>query len=231
MTNLNLLSGRVIDLSLPLSSETGIYPGDPNISISSARTMEKNNINILSMNMSTHNGTHLDAAYHQLSEGVTLDAIPAEHYINRATKVDLTGSPGGCAEKNGIKYKREIDAACLSRHINRMIGSSAAVLYTGYGKVIQSGQIDTDFPYLTRDAAELIVERHPELRVLGIDSVTVDAHKQKVAHHTMFKGIPDLIIAETMVNLDQLPQWFTLLTVPLLVEHSDGSPCRALAIV
>ena len=29
-----------------------------------------------------------------------------------------------------------------------------------------------------------------------------------------------------MVNLEVVPEWFTLLALPLLIDHSDGAPAR-----
>lgn len=218
---------NIVDLSLPLSRTTPVYPGDPAIDLKEAKTIEKDRVNILSLKISTHHGTHFDAPFHQLGDGRTLDSFPPEYFVNKALKIDLTKTKEGVAKKAGIKYKQVITEKDLMPHDPHIRRAEALVLYTGYGRLLQEGLIDTDFPYLTGEAANY-VHYFDNLRLIGIDSPTIDAYHEKAAHHGLFAR-PDVLVVETMVNLEVVPEWFTLLALPLLIDHSDGAPARVLA--
>ena len=86
------------------------------------------------------------------------------------------------AEKAGIKYKQVITEKDLMPHDPHIRRAEALVLYTGYGRLLQEGLIDTDFPYLTGEAANY-VHYFDNLRLIGIDSPTIDAYHEKAAHH------------------------------------------------
>jgi arylformamidase len=221
---------KMIDLSLKLENDMAIYPGDPPIDITSLRTMEKDRVNMLGLNMSTHHGTHLDAPRHQLAEGESLDTLPLNMYINRAMKIDLVPVEEGprVKQKEGILYHQIITAEDLNPFAEKWAWVKAIVICTGYGRVLLKGKADRGFPYLDVSAAELLAG-YKNLEIVGIDSLSVDAPGEKIAHHTLF-GSKNRLLLETLVGLDQLPLNFTLCCFPLSIKNADGAPCRAIGL-
>jgi len=149
----------------------------------------------------------------------------------RAFKIDIIEQD---SEKFGIPYKKIITKQDLEQHEDKLKQAQAVIINTCYGKIIQivsdgKGKIDKDFPYLSKDAAEFLSLF--DLKLIGIDSLTVDAYKENIIHQLLFKKNPDLIILETLVNLENAPEEFTLNCAPLKIKDSDGSPVRAYAVV
>ncbi len=80
---------KIVDLSLKLRKNMAIYPGDPQIDIQPIKTIAKDNVNMLSVKLGTHNGTHMDAPRHHIQTGYSLDRFPPSYFVNKAMKIDL----------------------------------------------------------------------------------------------------------------------------------------------
>jgi kynurenine formamidase len=94
--------------------------------------------------------------------------------------------------------------------------------------VIESSQVDLDFPFLDGAAAEFLAG-FSNLKIIGIDSITFDAHGQNTAHHRIFNGKGNVVLLETIIGVRHLPETFTLFCLPLHIREADGAPCRAYA--
>ena len=224
---------QIIDLSVELSSYTGVYPGDPDIKVEQALDINKDKINVKKFTLATHHGTHIDVASHQVKGGRTLDNFSLKNFVNiKVLKIDICGCD---SEKSGIAYKKVITRQDIEGYEDKLKGKQGVVINTGYGKVIQSvanekdKDIDEDFPYLSEEAAKYLSSFN--LKLIGIDSLTVDAYRENKIHQLLFKKNPELAIVETLVNLENAPEEFTPNCAPLKIKNSDGSPVRAYAVV
>jgi len=223
---------KIIDLSVELSNDTGVYPGDPDIEIKQALDINKDGVNVKKLTIATHHGTHIDVADHQV-KGKTLDEHGLKNFVGlEVFKVDVREYD---SEKFGIPYKREITKQDLEQYEDKIKGKEGVIINTGYGKVIQAvandkdKKIEKDFPYLSEEAAEYLSSL--DIRSIGIDSPAVDAHNEHKVHHLLFNKNPDLVIVETLVNLENCPEEFRLHCAPLKIKEGDGSPVRAYAVV
>ena len=85
----------------------------------------------------------------------------------------------------------------------------------------------TEFPDLTPEAAQLLVECGVEL--VGVETGSVDFHPNDT--HIVLLG-HDVLIIECLTNLDRIPtREFLFSATPLNLEGRDGSPVRAMAIL
>ena len=76
---------RTYDITLTISPDLVVWPGDPPIELERVSKIEdgaKSNISRLSM--SAHTGTHIDAPYHFLENGGTVEDIPIKFLTGRA---------------------------------------------------------------------------------------------------------------------------------------------------
>ncbi len=221
---------NIIDLSLKLHNDMAVYPSDPPINITQRSSMPDDSVNMLELNMSTHHGTHIDAPFHQLADGQSLDEFPPHKFVvGRTLKLDLAPEEAdpNTNQKEGVLYRQLITAADLDTYTERLAWVEGVVLHTGYGRVLLKNRVDRDYPRLDIAAAEMLAD-FKNLKVIGIDSLSVDAMGEHKVHHIWFAE-PDRWLVESMVCLDQLPLSFTLCCFPLLIENADGSPCRAIA--
>ncbi len=91
---------KIIDLSHPIHTATPPWPGSPSVEITSldrARlsTPETRHSNSSRFAMNIHCGTHMDAPFHFIDDGRTIDSMPLERMYGRATLVRLPGKGPG----------------------------------------------------------------------------------------------------------------------------------------
>ena len=81
---------KLYDISLPISNDLPVWPGDPSVSLMMTRSILKgDHCNITKIQMGVHAGTHIDAPYHFLEDGATTDAIPLETFIGPCFVVEI----------------------------------------------------------------------------------------------------------------------------------------------
>lgn len=69
-----------------------LYPGDEAPSFERTLQIAKQDIvNLTVFRMCAHNGTHIDAPYHFMEEGKTVDQISLDHFIGHCTVIEHEG--------------------------------------------------------------------------------------------------------------------------------------------
>ena len=76
---------ELIDLSHPMEHGQQTFPMDPKLSIISHGNTTTLKYNITQIVMSSHQGTHLDAMYHFLDDGKTLDQMPLDWFYGKTS--------------------------------------------------------------------------------------------------------------------------------------------------
>ena len=71
---------KLIDLSHPMEHGQQTFPMDPKLSIVPHGNTTTLKYNITQIVMSSHQGTHLDAMYHFIDDGKTLDQMPLDWF-------------------------------------------------------------------------------------------------------------------------------------------------------
>ena len=93
-----------------------VYPGDPMPEKTEIASMEKGALyNLTALRMCAHNGTHIDAPFHFIKDGKTVDALSLETLIGKAFVAEHHGIvTAEDAEK--IKEKaQKLDAQSANR--------------------------------------------------------------------------------------------------------------------
>src|SRR5215831_11321171 len=134
---------RIYDVTVTISNDLPVYPGDPPIHIERTQSLEKGDIARVShMSFSTHIGTHIDPPYHFMKDGIPLAQAPIEVFIGPARVIDV----GEVAS---------IDAVLLStfdlKGVTRVIFKSRNSRFWRETKEFQK-----EFVYLETDAAEAL---------------------------------------------------------------------------
>jgi len=147
---------ELVDLSVPIVTGMPVYPGDPEVTIGPALTAARDGVNVLAVHMGSQSGTHVDAPYHLDDALPDLDALPLERFAGPAHVVDARGaaprSPIGPEALEGVTGRIVLVATGWSAHW----GTPAY----------------PEHPYLTEEAARLLVERG--VHTVGIDALSVD---------------------------------------------------------
>jgi len=204
---------QLIDLSHPLAHGQAVFPGDPAIEILARHPA---GYRITELRLSTHQGTHLDAPFHFFDDGVTVDRIPLDRLYGPASLIDF----GPLAPGAPITVDMLRPHAALFR-------PGARVIYrTGWDRLFGRPEFFVNYPSLTLEAARWIAAQR--IALLGMDTPGPSEDWLEV-HRALLAA--EIVIVESLANLDQLPPAFTFIGFPLKIEGRDGSPIRAVAEV
>src|SRR5262245_46424137 len=81
---------KLYDITVPISNDLPVYPGDPAIQINRVMSLEKGDIARVShVSFSTHVGTHIDPPYHFIDDGKPADELPLDIFIGKARVIDV----------------------------------------------------------------------------------------------------------------------------------------------
>jgi len=204
---------HIYDITAPLSSALPVYPGDPEVTITPlARLQWGDAANVSRLVLSSHTGTHLDAPRHFFAEGLTIDGLDL-HVLMGPARV--------CAFPQVTTHLTADDLRQLG-----LAGTKRLLLQTPNAALWQKTGFQTNYVALTESAACLLVEMGVQL--VGIDYLSVDAfERQDFPVHRILLGAGVLVLEG--LDLRAVPPGdYELLALPLLLQHGDGAPVRAI---
>jgi kynurenine formamidase len=216
---------RVVDLSVVLEEGMQIYPGDPEVTISEAATLESDGVNLLALHIGSHSGTHVDAPYHFVADGPTLEQCDLRLFTGRGVIVDLTGH----------EPRQPITRGDLHPYEDRLGAGTIVALRTDWSARFFGTDTYFDHPYLEPEACERLLElgaRTVAIDALNLDETTVPGHgTEAFPCHLRFLGAGG-IFAENLTNLGAVDFDEPVLSLlPIrLGGDADGAPCRAVAL-
>lgn len=188
---------------------------DPKLSIVPHSTTQTLKYNMTQVSMATHQGTHLDAMYHFVNDGKTIDQMPLEWFYGEATVLRIPKFAG-----------EEITLADLQKHEENLQPEAKVIYETGWSRQFGTEGYFSEFPSLTLEAARYLASR--KIRMLGMDTPTPSRDWYEV-HHILLGA--EIVVVEGLTNLDQAPDRFVFSGFPLNFKGRDGSPIRAVALV
>ena len=82
---------KIYDLSQEVFS-CEVYPGDPKPERRVLNSIEKGDLyNLTEFSMCAHNGTHIDAPFHFIKDGKTVDEVCLESFVGMSYVVEHKG--------------------------------------------------------------------------------------------------------------------------------------------
>jgi len=212
----------VIDLSHPIRTGMTVFPGDPEVRVEPALSIADAGVSVLSVELGSHTGTHIDAPSHTVEGGATIDAVDLGRLIGPARVVDVSGLPP--------RTRISVDDV---REALREVGPGDIVLFrTGWSaRFDEPGYVD--HPFLDAGIASALLDAG--VTVVGVDALNpdetvADDPAPALPFHGVFLGAGGLII-ENLTGLDRVtaraPRFVGL---PLPIAGGDGAPLRAVII-
>lgn len=198
------------DISLTLSSDTVGWLGAPPCELLERRRMRRGDPNNASaLRMSAHAGTHIDAPFHFVPDGATIDALPLEIFI-------------GPALVQAVEAERYITKA----HVDAMdLQGEVRVLFkTRNSQLLKRSTFDPDFVAFSEEAAQALVAQG--IKLVGLDYLSVAHADEQIPVHRAFLD-PGVVLLEGIDLSEVPPGRYELICVPLRLRGADGAPCRA----
>jgi arylformamidase len=201
---------KIIDVTVPLSGAVPVFPGDPRFHMEFPhRISEGEPYNVARVTLGAHSGTHVDAPFHFLADGATVDQLPLEIMMGKARVVEVS-------VRESIA-RADLESLNLAEDLRVLI------------KTRMSGQLrnpvfQEDFVYLTPDAATYLVQAG--IKLVGIDYLSIEKYGSKdfAAHRTLLKA--GVVIIEGLDLSDVAPGEYEMTCLPLKVAGADGAPAR-----
>ena len=181
-----------------------VYPDDPRPKKKVLKSMEKGEVyNLTAFDMCAHNGTHIDAPFHFIKDGKTVDEIGIEPFVGMAF----------VAEHHGIVTAD--DAVEIIEKAKKQ-GADAVK------RILLKGDAEVSL-----EAAKIFASS--DILLLGNESQTIGPLNAPMAVHLVLLGA-DVILLEG-IRLSEVPEGvYFLSAAPLNLSGADGSPCRAVLI-
>jgi len=201
---------KIYDISLNLSAQTVHWVTSQPFELIERKRMTRGDANnSSSMHTSVHAGTHVDAPFHFVPDGATIESLPLVIFMGpaRVCAVDVAGQITA------------VDIAGLN-----LLDEKRVLFKTRNSSLLQKPSYDPGFVAFSADGAKALVDAGVQL--VGLDYLSVARADEQVPVHRAFLD-HGLVLLEG-VDLSAVPPGrYELICLPIKIAGSDGAPCRA----
>ena len=194
---------KVYDISQEVFS-CKVYPNDPMPEKIVLKSMQKGDVyNLTAFNMCAHNGTHIDAPFHFIKDGKTIDEICLEAFV-------------------GMAYVTEHHGLVTGNDATKIIEKAKKQNLEASKRILIKGEVEVSL-----EAAKVFASS--DILLLGNEPQTVGPQNSPMAVHLTLLGA-NVVLLEGIRLGDVYEGVYFLNAVPLNLSGADGSPCRAVLI-
>ncbi len=208
---------RLHDISVTVTSKLPTWPGDPKVELERVEKIEDGaNANVSRVAMGVHTGTHVDAPFHFLEDGTTVDTLPLDILIGSVQVVDL-------GDQVDLITADVLQKASIIRGVSRIL------FKTRNSKIWERGETEfqTGFVGISADGAEYLVSKG--IQLVGIDYLSIAPYKNSRPTHQILLKAKVIIIEGLDLSKIQAGV-YQLVCLPLKLGGSDGAPARTVLI-
>ena len=181
-----------------------VYPNDPMPEKIVLKSMQKGDVyNLTAFNMCAHNGTHIDAPFHFIKDGKTIDEICLEAFV-------------------GMAYVTEHHGLVTGNDATKIIEKAKKQNLEAAKRILIKGEVEVSL-----EAAKVFASS--DILLLGNEPQTVGPQNSPMAVHLTLLGA-NVVLLEGIRLGDVYEGVYFLNAVPLNLSGADGSPCRAVLI-
>ena len=191
---------KIYDISQEVFS-CNVYPGDPQPERQVMLQIQEGAVcNLTAFRMCAHNGTHVDAPYHFLNDGKTIDQVDLKRFVGYAFVAQHEGEITAADAEAMLEKARSLD----SEAAKRILVKGPAVM--------------------TEEAAAVFAEAG--ILLFGNESQTVGPENAPMKVHRKMLGA-EIVLLEGIRLADVEEGVYLLNAAPLNLGGADGAPCRA----
>lgn len=200
------------DVSLDLTAELPIYPGNPGYTRALATSIAHGApANVSLFSMGAHTGTHVDAPVHLYDGRGGIETLPLDTLLGPCLVVEAEPGPNG-----------ELGPSALpADHPGRVMFKTRNSLHWSVG----DRDFDPDFVSVGIALAERIVEAG--VRLVGVDYLSVAPFHAPASHPVHHLLLGHGVIVVEGLDLSRVSSGrYELLCLPIRAAGSDGGPAR-----
>lgn len=203
---------KIVDISLPLSADIPVWPGSSGFVLTWVDRMDSGHeCNNSRIACDTHIGTHVDAPFHFVENGRTVDQIPTDLLIGPCQVVYLPGQTNIGAE--------ELASLELANNVRRLLlKTDNSNLWMAKEKKFQK-----KYACLTESGAQWLV-RHG-FSLVGIDYLSIGSYTRGAKIHQVLLEA-NVVVVEGL-NLSEVEAGeYELICLPMKLIRAEGAPAR-----
>lgn len=204
---------RIFDVTVPISSATPIYKGDPGVEVTSFKAIaDGSSANVSAVSMGVHTATHVDAPNHFIDGARRVHELDPEKLVGPCRVVVIP------EDVIAIEPEHVGDIAGVERILFKSRNSE-------FWATPEDG-FRTDFTYITPATAKMLVDNGVVL--VGIDYLSIEKSGSPghPVHITLLEK--EVVILEG-VDLRKVPGGnYEIICAPLKYDggNGDGAPAR-----
>lgn len=203
---------RILDISPLVSERLGVFPGDVPYAREVSLCIERgDNLDLSAVHSTLHLGAHADAPSHYARGGAGIDRRPLDLYYGPCQVIEVAAARGSRLEPGDLP-----DDVVAAR-----------VLFKT-GTFPDPEAFNEDFASLSPRLVDYLHARR--VRLVGIDTPSIDPCRDAALASHQAVARCDMAILEGLVLEHVRPGIYTLVALPLRLEHADASPVRAVLV-
>ena len=210
----------LIWLSHILDARTPIYGGSRAFKVVSGKsTAVGDSCNTSLLTLPSHTGTHVDAPYHFIADGKTVDEYSPETWIFKYPFIsEMPVNPGQLLSAKDLNYNLE-----PNKEVDLLL------IRTGFEELRNEEIYWKEGPGLSADLVPLLLDCYPNLRAVGVDFISISSLKNRNEGRAVHKGFTEkgLLIFEDMAlsGIGEGRSLEKVVALPLRFKNGDGAPC------
>ncbi len=212
---------KPIDLTLTISENLPSFPGSPIPKFIPWAKIKTDGYNLELLFLSSHSGTHMDAPFHFVKDGLKIHQIDTNRFVRDAVILKLKKGPNqSITKKDIIQFEKKF---------GKITNDATIIIATGWYKNLTKKTYFEKNPGLSSSAADYLSSK--KINLVGIDSPSIDvgSNKEFSVHKILSKN--NIIIVENLANLEKIKSSkFKFIALPLKLKDATGSPIRAIAV-
>jgi arylformamidase len=202
----------IYDISRTLHPRLAVWPGDTHYTVEHRlRLHAGDSVNLTTLTLSAHTGTHTDAYYHYQADGAHPAGMPLDAYIGPARVITVH-------RQAGALLPSDLPASVFE--------GAERLLIRSHVSDQPDDRFVTAFPYLSLDLIGVLAAH--SIRLIGLDAPSVDAFDSHdlPCHHALYAH--RIVNLENLLLKDVADGDYELIALPLKLDLACGSPVRAL---
>lgn len=211
---------KIYDISLPISPDMVVWPGDPKVAIRQMSSLEKgDSSNMSQIRMSVHTGTHIDAPLHFLKSGRKIGEIPLNKLVGEALVMEI-GEDVDVITRSVLEAHSQLETLKNAHKV--LFKTRNSMQLSSWASQFNKGYVALD-----TSGAEMLGEL--ALDLVGVDYLSVAAfHDIHIPHQLLLQK--EIVLLEGINLLEVAAGTYDLFCLPMNLAECEGAPARAILI-
>lgn len=203
---------KIYDISMEIRNDMMVYKNQEMRRpwLEQTRQIQADGVNESTLHINLHTGTHMDAKWHVLENGSTIEEIDLNKCITWCKVLDFTHVKNCITKEELMKKNIQKDDFILLKTKNSY-----------------SDEFNFRYIYVNHEGAEYLQEKG--IKGVGIDSLGIERDQPGHPTHKSLL-MKDIVILEGLRLRDIEEGEYILCAPPLKIKGGDGSPVRACLI-